>query len=118
MTKKITDNRTALAELTKKYTLGLISLTDYIDESARLKKEYDKLTGKTYETSKTTDILTGLITDFYNNNGDTKAKRAELEKLRKQILANIDAQILLAETDIYRQKASKTQGAGAVAGMP
>lgn len=112
---KIKQNRDSLDELNEKYKFGMISITDYVKEVNRLQKEYDKLTWKAWETAIATDVLTQMIEEFYNSKTDTAQKRAELEKLRKQILANIDANIALLESEVYVSKARKTQWQGAVA---
>jgi septum formation topological specificity factor MinE len=49
------------------------------------------------------------IETFYNAKPTTKAQREELEKLRKQILSVIDANIALVESAIYVKQAQTLQ---------
>ena len=118
LTDKITENRLALMELNDKYKLWEISMIDYMKQADLLKEEYNKLTWQTGETAVATDALTQSIETFYKLPISTAQQRAEMEKLRQQILKNIDAQLALLETELYVTKARTTQWAGAVAMMP
>lgn len=117
LTGKIKENRIALDKLNQEYIMWKINMIDYISETDRLNKEYDKLIWKTEDTTIATDTLMMQIETFYNAKPTTKAQREELEKLRKQILSVIDANIALVESAIYVKQAQTLQWEWAVAPM-